>query len=63
MDTGLGIVLLKFLIGLVIVLSLTGAFDPVLKSAQSFFRSSDSNAEPGKSPPQRTRAVDVNATP
>ena len=59
MDAGLVIVLLKLLIGLAIVLSLTGALDPVLKSFQRVF----SSGQLHKPLPQNARAVDANTTP
>lgn len=63
MDAGLGIVLLKFLVGLVIVLSLTGTLKSVLKPFQNLFNSRDSTAEPRNPMPQKTLAVDTRTPP
>jgi hypothetical protein len=63
MNAGLGIMLLKFLVGLVIVLSLTGALDSVLKSFQNVFSGSQSNLEPRNSLLQKTHAAEFKTPP
>ena len=63
MDAGLGIMLLKFLVGLLIVLSLTGSLDSVLKAFQNLFSSRQSNAEPRNPLPQKIRVADTRTPP
>ena len=68
MDAGLGIVLLKLVIGLVIVLSLTGGLKAVLRPIQRLFNGGASNvaqrevtqpqASGERGPPKRSRTAD-----
>jgi len=62
MDAGLGIVLLKFLVGLVIVLSLTGHLKSVLRPFQALLGGGTSNTQPRTTVPQKKRGVEVSQT-